>query len=232
MSINYVLIKNHFTEIPDDYWARVQFLRSVGMEEVIDRIIKQGSTVNKPDILGVLEDFFCAIEDFVLLGMRVCTPIANFGVGVKGRFDGLTDSFDPNRHRIVGRVQPGARFNRTVREKARPVKQQPTKKNPHPQKLVDCASGSINDLLTPGRMAELEGHLLSFDPTDPVQGIFFLAEDDSETRVEIVGTIKPSGMSFEIPALTSGTYRLEVRAITYHNSEVRSGTLEAPLTVS
>lgn len=57
--------------------AMVQPTATAKLEDVIKRIIHQGSTVTRPDIVSVLEDFFSAVESIVLEGMNVNTPGAN-----------------------------------------------------------------------------------------------------------------------------------------------------------
>jgi hypothetical protein len=86
---------------------------------------------------------------------------------------------------------------------------------------------------TPGGMGQIEGHRLKFDPTDAAQGIFFIAADGTETQVAIVGRNKPADLMFMVPdTLTAGEYTLEVRATIHGSTDVRTGALEAPLTVS
>ena len=56
MAINYALFENHLTSDPDDYAAQVKITGSAGLEVIAQRMIDQGSTVTKPDILAVLEE--------------------------------------------------------------------------------------------------------------------------------------------------------------------------------
>ena len=82
-------------------------------------------------------------------------------------------------------------------------------------------------------MGQIIGHRLKFDPADPQQGIFFIASDDSETRVAIVGKNKPGELIFLVPdGLASGEYLLEVRAIPRGSHDLRTGALKATLTVA
>ena len=63
MTINYALFENHLTSDPDDYAAQVKITGSAGLEVVAQRMIDQGSTVTKPDILAVLEDAIKALQE-------------------------------------------------------------------------------------------------------------------------------------------------------------------------
>jgi hypothetical protein len=231
MTINYALFPNHLTSDPDDYMARVQPTGTADLEEVIDRMVEKGSTVGRADILSVLEAYYATVEAMVLEGMNVNTPGANYGASIRGVFRTQSDSFDPTRHELRGRVSPGKRFRRAIRERGRASKQEPILPKPSLLSFTDLNSGSRNSVLTPGGMGQLVGHRLKFDPEDPAQGIFFRAAAGGETRVAVVGQNVPTGLIFMIPAdLDAGDYTLEVRAV-FGGDDLRAGALDSPLTV-
>jgi hypothetical protein len=232
MSINYALFENHLTSDPDDYRALVQSNGTAELEDVIDRMIEQGSTVVKADILSVLEDYHTAIENMVLEGMSVLTPGANYGASIKGVFNGQADGFDPSRHQVRPTVSPGSRFRKAVEERAQPAKQEAVRPKPNLLEFTDLNSDVRNSTLTPGGMGQVVGHRLKFDAEDAAQGIFFIAADGSETEATVVGRNMPAELMFLIPeGLLAGDYTLEVRA-GFGDDDVRSGALDAPLTVS
>ncbi|MBN1305207.1 MAG: DUF4469 domain-containing protein [Anaerolineales bacterium] len=231
MSINYSLRENRLTGNPEAYTARVQARGSVDLETVIEAMVEQGSTITKADILGVLEDYFSAIERLVLLGYTVLTPSANYGTSIKGLFDGPDDSFDESRHRVAGAVRPGARFRRTVVERASFNKIITDVPKPIVQAFTDFESGERNNTLTPGGLAEVYGNRLKFDPGAPDQGIYLIGTDGSETRVSVVARNQPGSLIFRAPdGLADGVYNLQVRA-TQGSEEIRPGTLKDILTV-
>jgi len=220
------------TSDPHDYLARVVSSSTAEMEDVIDRMIEQGSTVVKADILSVLEDYHTAIENMVLEGVHVLTPGANYGASIKGIFNGQDDTFDPSRHQVRASVSPGSRFRKAMDERAQPSKQEAVLPRPSLLEFTDLNSEERNSVLTPGGMGKMVGHRLKFDAEDPAQGIFFLAAEGGETRVAVVGRNKPAELMFMIPAdLAAGDYTLEVRA-GFGEEEIRSGALKVPLTVS
>ena len=232
MPINYVLLENNLTSDPSDYMAAVQATRTAETDDIIARIIQQGSTVVKADILSVLEDYHTAIENMVLEGVNVNTPLANYSVSIKGVFNGPTDMFDPGRHQVVATTNPGKRFRRAVREHAQAVKGEALKPRPNPVEYTDVNSGERNSVLTPGGMGQLVGHRLKFDPAAAAQGIFFQAEGGAATKAAMVGRNKPGELMFMVPALAAGDYTLEVRTVMRGSEDVRTGALEATLTVA
>ena len=66
-------------------------------------------------------------------------------------------------------------------------------------------SSELNSRVTPGRMGQITGHRLRFDPGDTSQGIFFV--NGSATRVSVAGKNDPSELMFLVPA--SDRHRLD-----------------------
>jgi hypothetical protein len=231
MPIHYTLVENKLPNNPHPYRAAVSPLDTVEFEDIIQYIVELETTVGESDIRSVLTDFIKVVARLVLQGMNVNTPVANFRTSIRGGFERKGDSFDPSRHRVMARVNPGRLLNKLVLEQARVVKDSAVEPKPAPEEYYDVNSGELNNTLTPGGLGQVTGKLLKFDPVDPQQGIFFVAADASDTMVEFVGRNKPSELSFIVPSLPPGVYHLEVRAIPYDTGEVRTGTLSKPLTV-
>ncbi len=231
--ITYVLVENHLTDDPDDYMAMVKPSGTVTEEDVIDRMVQQGSTVTRADIVSVLENQYVAIEYLVLDGKHVNTPLANFGVSIKGVFDSYEDTFDPARHQLRAIVSAGKRYRRTVPDKGRATKGEARLSVPNLEAYTDLNTGARNGTLTPGGMGQVTGYRLKFNPADASQGIFFVASDGSAIKVEVLGHNLPRELMFLIPAgLAVGDYTLEVRATVPGSPYVRTGGLAATLTVS
>jgi hypothetical protein len=181
----------------------------------------------------VLEDRCAAIEYLVLDGKHVNTPLANFGVSIKGVFNGKGDTFDPARHRLKATVSAGKRLRRTIPDRGRTIQEEAHLPAPNPEEYNDVNTGKRNGVLTPGGMGQVVGYRLKFDPADASQGIFFVASDGSATKVDVAGHNRPRELMFMIPAsLAVGDYALEVRAAVPGSTQVRTGTLPATLTVS
>lgn len=233
MTISYTLQENRLTSDADDFMAMVHPTAKAKQEQVITRMMEQGSTVNKPDILATMEDYFSAVESLVLEGYSVTTPLANFGASIKGVFDGQSDSFDPNRHQLRASVSPGARIRATISERGQAIKGEPVTPRPNLLEFTDIISGERNSVLTPGGMAQVLGHRLKYDAGDADQGVYFVAADGTETKVDVVGLNKPGQLMLMVPAsLSSGDYSLQVRAVIGVGTQVRTGSLEETLTMA
>lgn len=236
MAIKYSLFENHLTSDPADYFARVQSSGNVDIDAIADRMIDQGSTVTKADILAVLEDAIKASEGYLLDGYRVSFGgMCELFPRVSGVFNGLTDTFDASRHRVDVGANPGIRVRKTVRQRAEVSKQEATVPEPSPVEYVDLASGETNNTVTIGNIGTLNGHRLKFNPGQADEGIYFVDVDsDAETKVTAVQKNKPSQLVFLVPSLDPelADCRIEVRKrFGDADSELRTGTLDAVLSI-
>jgi hypothetical protein len=230
MAIKYALVKNHLTG-NGDYRALIHHARVAGMDEVVDRIVGQGSTVTRADIYSVLEGYHTAIEHMLLEGTKVNTPLANYGVSIRGVFEEYRERFDAARHTITATISVGRRLRRTIRRRGKPVREPPNRPVPQPLTYADFNSGEWDGVLTPGGVGQVIGYGLKFDPGDPEQGIFFVAADGQAARVSVVAQNDPRRLVFQVPAgLAPGTYTLQVRAA-FAEGDVRSGKLTVSLEV-
>ena len=78
--------------------------------------------------------------------------------------------------------------------------------------VKDIKSGSVNDLLTPGRNLRISGNKIKVAGEHPDNGIFFVDAAGARTRVDAdeIVTNNPSEVIIVIPALPSGVYTLEI----------------------
>ncbi len=234
MSIRYALYENYLTPDPNDYAAHVEITASADLDAIVSQMVAQGSTVTRPDILAVLENAITATEALLLEGYRI-----NFGGLVDlyprltGVFNGITDTFDPARHRVDVGGSPGARVRKAVRANARVEKVESTKPAPTPLEYTDTATGERNATITGGNIASLAGNRLKFDPTKADEGIYFVPVDgDPAIKVTVIQKNKPGELVFLNPAaIGAADYHLEVRARMANSKELRMGRLDAVLTV-
>ncbi|NJN99394.1 MAG: DUF4469 domain-containing protein [Anaerolineales bacterium] len=228
MPINFSLHQNNLNTETTQFRAVVHSSGTMDYEQIVERVVKQNSTVTRSDVMAALNDFFAAIEDALLLGYNVNTPVANFRASIKGGFDSELDGFTAGRNTVEASISPGPRLRKTMQD-AQVQKQESSERLPRPLYYTDLNSGELNGPITPGGMGQLTGHRLRFDPADPTQGIFFI--NGSVTRVSIAGKNDPSELMFLVPAtLTPGDYALEVRAAS--NGTLQIGLLKKTLTVS
>lgn len=229
MTIIYSLHENHLTPDPNDYTASVSSLGTLNVDNLIDRMLNFGSTLTKADALAALELYHKVIQQALLEGYTVTTPTANYRVSIKGVFNGPNDSYDASRHTISPNVSP-TRALRNQLKASTVQKAEADTRAPNLIEYIDFGSDTRNSTLTPGNAGQISGHRLKFDGADPTQGVFFVAEDGTETTAVTVMTNDPGKLLFLIPPLPAGSYFLQVRAA--FGQTKRTGALQTTLTVS
>lgn len=233
MPIHYALFENNLTADPADYAAQIQITGSADLDQIAGRMIDQGSTVTRADILAVLEDAVTACEGLLREGYRVnLGGLCELFPRVKGVFNGLTDTFDPSRHRVDVGANPGSRVRNAVRDGATVVKEETIRPEPVPLEYVDLASGETNATVTAGTIGTVNGHRLKFNPDQADEGVFFVGGNGvPPLRAVAIQKNKPGQLVFLVPGLiiAGSPYALEVRARFGQDENPRIGRLDAVL---
>lgn len=231
MPIRYVIHENSMPHDPEGHMAHVEPTYIADLDDIVDRIVGHGSTVARSDLYSSLADYEQAIVEFMREGIFVRTGLVNYHVGVRGLFRGTEDEFDPSRHEVIPQVIPTRRLRQAMQNHGGVVKQRSTRRRPSITHYVDVNSGTQDNTVTPGGSGRLTGYQLKFDPSDSQQGVFFVAQDGAETRVELPVRNMPREIIFVVPALGPGTYSLEVRVLFADAEGLRTGKLPESLTV-
>jgi hypothetical protein len=220
------------TADPDDCRAQITGYESVTEKEIIEYITRKGSSITPAAVKASYEEIIGAHEYFLQQGYGINTEFINVRPSVQGVFRGKDDKFDPARHKIRFHVSLGKRYNRTSDE-VKTEKTEPVDNAPLPQSFEDIASGTFNEVITPGGTATLSGVRLKFQQDDPRQGIFLVAADKTEVRVERILSHHATQVVFLVPVnLPADGYSLEVRILPKGNKELKKGILMDVLTVN
>jgi hypothetical protein len=225
MALRYGLVPNHLTDDPNDCMAVTTDNDTITVEQIVETMIGKGSTVTKAEALSVIEEFEYAVVDSIQKGNNVSTELFKIAPSIVGVFTNNQDAFDPSRHSIKINVNAGKR----LAQAAANIELKKVSINaiqPVLQNFTDQISKVVNESFHSGQVASIRGTSLKFNQDDETQGIFFIAENGTETRVDNIIKNFPSELMFIVPAtLTSGTFAIEVRSI-YHNSKnLRAGRL-------
>ena len=233
MPIDYALYPNNFSENPNQYTAKVITKRTVDQDDIINFIAQQGSTVSLPDILGVLELHQAAIIHFLDEGYRINTPLVNYALTIKGKFDGSQDTFDESRHTLQASLSTGSKLRKQMKRQRKMHRRHPLRNSPVLAEYKDYGSNSDNTYLTPAKPGQLIGNYLKFNPTDPEQGLYIVNKDDnSRTKVTLIMHNKATKLIFEVPAsLAPGQYTIELYAAPTDDRNAQRGELYKTLTV-
>ncbi|MBS2213940.1 DUF4469 domain-containing protein, partial [Carboxylicivirga mesophila] len=225
MALRYGLVPNHLTDDPNDCMAVTTDNDTITVEQIVETMIGKGSTVTKAEALSVIEEFEYAVVDSIQKGNNVSTELFKIAPSIVGVFSNNQDAFDTARHSVKINLNAGRRLAQAAAN-IELKKVNITAIQPVLQNFTDQMSKVVNESFTSGHVASIRGTTLKFNQDDETQGIFFIAGDGTETRVDNIIKNFPSELMFIVPAtLTSGTYAIEVRCI-YHNSKtLRTGRL-------
>ncbi len=225
MPLRYGLVDNHLTDDPDDCMAVTTENETINAEAIVEQMVGKGSTVTKAEALSVIEEFEYAVVDAVQKGNNVNTNLFKIHPSVCGVFINHEDGFDSKRHAIKINLNPGKRLSEAV-QNIELKKVEITSPKPVLQQFINLKSNVLNESFAPGQIASIKGSLLKFDLDDSQQGIFFVADDGTETKVQNVVKNKPSELLFFVPeSIISGVFQVEVRTIFQNTKKLRIGRL-------
>jgi Domain of unknown function (DUF4469) with IG-like fold/DNA-binding domain len=156
---------------------------------------------------------------------------------IRGVFDSPSETFNKDKHSIIFQFNQGEKLRAEIpnievnilgiAEASAVILQ-----------VTDVKSGSVNDLLTPGRNLKIVGSKIKVTGDDASVGVYFVdATTQERTKVEQsdIVTNNPSEVMVVIPELAAGIYTIEVLT-QYSGSqslkEPRTATLDKQLTVA
>lgn len=233
MAIKYYLQPNPITPDPNDQSARVVTSKVLGTDEIVSEMLRRGSTITEADIRAVLNVFYKVTIDEVVEGNSVNLPICNVRPGITGVFNSATDNYDRSRHTVKASISAGNELFTKIL--AAPV-EKVLLPMPSPTLLeyTDVNTSSVNSKLTAGGIGALVGEELKFNPSNALEGIFFVSTaDKKETKVTVLATRTEGKLMFSVPALPAGSYYLEVRkGYGGNGASLRGGILAEALTVA
>jgi len=130
---------------------------------------------------------------------------------IKGSFKNKYDTFDVKKHRVTYKFSQGALLRkRTANMEAEIF--HGTSVNFGFIRVRDVYSGSLNNVITPGKNLKIEGQKIKLSGTHPDVGVYFISETTGErTKVPQVDVItnQNKNLLIFIPDLQPDSYRLE-----------------------
>ena len=150
--------------------------------------------------------------------------------GSKGCYNGMTDSYDTARHKVVLGANPASRIRSTFRENATVSRVEATKPAPNILACTNMASSEVNADITVGKICVIDGKRLKHDPSVTGEGILFVDDaTGTEYAVTEIQKNKPSQLVFLVPTIPLGL-QLQIEVRSHFGEELRIGRLDAVLT--
>ncbi|MDR1072822.1 MAG: DUF4469 domain-containing protein [Treponema sp.] len=207
------LYENLLTDDPNDYTARVSAERALSTRDICQSAVDRGGAdISASAMEHAVELFHKEMGYRLCDGFSVNTGWYNASMHIKGVFNSPTEGFDPEKHTVAVELHQGVELRKELNMVSVSVLGK-AESNFFIAQVVDMRTGSVNDLLTPGRNARITGGKLKVEGEDSSCGVYFVNEaDGSRVKVDEEDIVENQNarLLIVIPALASGTYRLEV----------------------
>jgi hypothetical protein len=208
--LEYALVLNELTDDPNDFRAQVVNVRSFTQNDVIDRIMKIGAGLTRSDIVSVLEAEKQVVTDIIADGGAVNTDLFYASPSIQGVF---TATAEPDAHTVRINLRPGQVLQKAIVDmKTKEVPGGGTTSHAI-NAVIDATSGEVNIGLTVGGIITIQGHKIKISGPDADVGLYFrdAAGGAEEKYPGVFGENLPSRLTFIMPALTPGVYRLSIK---------------------
>jgi hypothetical protein len=223
---------------PNDFVARVNAERSLSVKEICAMATARGGADISAAAMEHAANLFLQEMGYQLCdGYSVNTGWFTAGVHIRGRFDNPRAHFDPAKHTLLFEFNQGALLRKElplikvdiegVAESGIVILQ-----------VEDVRSGSVNDLLSPGRNLRITGNKIKIVGEAFEIGVFFTTTDNTQCfKVEendIVVNNPSELIVVTPPALPPNTYYMTVTTL-FNPGHIlktpRTGKFDKTLTV-
>lgn len=223
---------------PNDFIARTVSERSLSVKQICESAVNRGGADISASAMEHATELFLKEMAYQLCdGFSVNTGYFTANTQIRGVFDSPSETFNSEKHSILFQFNQGEKLRAEIPNIEINILGVADASSAILQ-VTDVKSGSINDLLTPGRNLKISGTKIKVGGDNPGNGIYFVSTDtNTRTKVEESDVVvnNPSELIVIIPTLPAGTYKLEI--VTQQSGstslkEPRTAAFEKVLTVS
>jgi hypothetical protein len=208
---------NKLTDHPSDYVAEVDTAgQTRRQQDIIDRIMEEGSEVKPETIKAILDRTNAVKRDFLLNGYSVYDDFVHLTPRITGAWNGK-ESYTEGKHRATA----DAVLSKEVHEALRQVGVQVlgvAGSNADIRLVTDIATGKTDGTITPrddiqivGDKIKVVGQPQPDGSMEPGIGVFFMVAGTSAsvTALRITENTQ-SKIVARVPVLSAGTYTLRI----------------------
>lgn len=194
------------------YSARVLVDRTYTEDDLIDKMLLKRNIVSKPDLRGVFSAMKETIAEIVEEGNGLNLSWLKLGYSMKGRYATAETARDPEKHPLEVSLNAGELLNEKL-ENVRLVRITTPDFDPRVVSFIDAISRTTNSVATPGGTFKVTGDRLRIGGRNSNDvGVYLRAEDETETKVEVLLDNEPAAIVGQLPGtLTTGDYKLLVK---------------------
>lgn len=210
-TINAHLYENLLTKNDSaDYLARTISEESLNIKQICEAAVNRGGADISASAMEYAATLF--LKEMAYQLFTINTGYFTAGTKIRGVFNSLSETFDQNKHKILFQFNQGERMRAMipdiqvnilgVAEKGSVIYQ-----------VTDMKSGSINNIISPGRNLKIKGKGIKLAGDHPDNGIYFVNSATNDKTIVPADDIivnKASELIIIIPELQTGSYYLEV----------------------
>ncbi|MDR1454876.1 MAG: DUF4469 domain-containing protein [Tannerella sp.] len=231
------LRQNYLTQdVENDYSGEVSTVgHTVRNEDIAQRIVSERTELRYETILSILNERDSIVLESVLEGSSVQDKVVHIAPVTQGVWLGSDRTIDPSKQKPYVSISPATE----LREGLASVKMEiigVKDSGAYIGLVIDAATKATDGHITPGGILTITGDKLRIAPLDgDGMGIFFIDSLGESTPVMQVSQNDPKKLVILAPALTPGTYTLQVVTRFSNNMTLlkvaRTIVYDLPLTV-
>lgn len=203
------LYENLLTERPGDYSGKVRITGTLHNADVAQRFAKGRTEYRLETIENILNISDQIKVDMIAEGKSLVDGVGQYMLNVNGPFEGEDPKFDPSKNNIGVTYTPGKLLLKRL--KLITVEPRLAKTGPVINSFTDSTTGSVNEKITSGGPAIIEGSTLLLKGTDASIGVYFTPDGGGEAKkVKTIVMNTKSQIIVSIPQLADGQYSLSV----------------------
>lgn len=199
---------------PNDFTARTVSERSLSVEDICNAAAGRGGADISASAMAHATELFLKEMAYQLCdGYSVNTGYFTAATTIRGVFDSPAETYNPDKHSILFQFNQGEKLRAEIPGIEVNILGVAAASSAILQ-VTDVKTGSVNDLLTPGRNLKITGSKIKIAGEEPGNGIYFINTatlDRTAVDATDIVTNNPSELMIIVPAsLVAGTYTLEV----------------------
>lgn len=198
---------------PNDFIARTVSERSLNVKQICESAANRGGADVSAAAMEHATSLFLKEMAYQLCdGYSINTGYFTASTQIRGVFDSAMETFDSEKHSILFRFNQGEKLRAEIPNIEVNIIGVADASSAILQ-VTDVKSGTVNDIITPGKNLKISGTKIKIFGDDPANGIYFIeTSTEARTLVEAddIVTNNPSELIIVIPALAAGSYTLEL----------------------
>lgn len=211
--------KNHLISDPekDGYCFKSNPNQTLSQAQLAREFREYNSSITEPDALSMLSILDTLVKKYVARGYSVELPFCYVYNKATGTTESIRNSFQPgagnNRFQPVFELKPAAAKDMTadVNYKLLPPEIVTAPRLLEAYVLSADAQENRELNVLPGSSMRLRGSNIKANLADSEQGVFFVAQNKSQTRIASYTRNGTNVIDFSVPAeISSGTYSIMI----------------------